>query len=101
MEKLSYMDLPLIKVIFWHVSSFISIIIILIIFIICTTDNLEVADEILDVNERKLEDESRSEVIKHIHEVRIFIKLYTIHNIINKKMHLILVHSVLYDQITS
>uniref|UniRef100_A0A336LPF0 CSON015308 protein n=1 Tax=Culicoides sonorensis TaxID=179676 RepID=A0A336LPF0_CULSO len=31
-------------------------------------DNLEVADEILDVNERKLEDESRSEVIKHIHE---------------------------------
>lgn len=35
------------------------------------TDNLEVADEILDVNERKLESESRSEVIKHIHEVRI------------------------------
>uniref|UniRef100_A0A336MNC5 CSON003435 protein n=1 Tax=Culicoides sonorensis TaxID=179676 RepID=A0A336MNC5_CULSO len=31
-------------------------------------NNLEVADEILDVNERKLEDESRSEVIKHIHE---------------------------------
>lgn len=36
------------------------------------TDNLEVADEILDVNERKLESESRSEVIKHIHEVRTF-----------------------------
>ena len=33
-------------------------------------DNLEVADEILDVNERKLEDSPRAEVIKHIHEVR-------------------------------
>lgn len=33
------------------------------------TDNLEVADEILDVNERKLEDLDRTEVIKHIHEV--------------------------------
>lgn len=32
-------------------------------------DNLEVADEILDVNERKLEDSPRAEVIKHIHEV--------------------------------
>lgn len=32
-------------------------------------DNLEVADEILDVNERKLEDLSRTEVIRHIHEV--------------------------------
>ncbi|XP_055643750.1 uncharacterized protein LOC129779964 isoform X3 [Toxorhynchites rutilus septentrionalis] len=31
-------------------------------------DNLEVADEILDVNERKLEDSPRAEVIKHIHE---------------------------------
>lgn len=30
---------------------------------------LEVADEILDVNERKLEDLSRTEVIRHIHEV--------------------------------
>lgn len=28
------------------------------------------ADEILDVNERKLEDLSRTEVIRHIHEVR-------------------------------
>lgn len=32
-------------------------------------DNLEVADEILDINERKLEDLSRTEVIRHIHEV--------------------------------
>lgn len=32
-------------------------------------DNLEVADEILDINERKLEDLPRSEVIRHIHEV--------------------------------
>lgn len=32
-------------------------------------DNLEVADEILDVNERKLEELSRTEVIRHIHEV--------------------------------
>uniref|UniRef100_A0A182V2T3 PDZ domain-containing protein n=1 Tax=Anopheles merus TaxID=30066 RepID=A0A182V2T3_ANOME len=32
-------------------------------------DNLEVADEILDVNERKLEDSPRAEVIKHIHEM--------------------------------
>lgn len=31
-------------------------------------DNLEVADEILDVNERKLEDLTRTEVIRHIHE---------------------------------
>lgn len=32
-------------------------------------DNLEVGDEILDVNERKLEDLSRAEVIRYIHEV--------------------------------
>lgn len=32
-------------------------------------DNLEVADEVLDVNEKKLEDLSRAEVIRHIHEV--------------------------------
>lgn len=32
-------------------------------------DNLEVADEIMDVNERKLEDLPRAEVIRHIHEV--------------------------------
>lgn len=38
-------------------------------------DNLEVSDEILDINERKLEDESRTEVIKHIHEVELC--LYT------------------------
>ncbi|XP_055380328.1 uncharacterized protein LOC129611287 [Condylostylus longicornis] len=31
-------------------------------------DNLEVADEILDINERKLEDLPRAEVIRHIHE---------------------------------
>lgn len=33
-------------------------------------DNLEVGDEILDVNERKLEDLPRAEVIRYIHEVR-------------------------------
>lgn len=32
-------------------------------------DNLEVGDEILDVNERKLEDLPRAEVIRYIHEV--------------------------------
>lgn len=38
-------------------------------------DGLEVADEILDVNERKLDDVPRALVIKHIHEVsRINIK---------------------------
>lgn len=37
-------------------------------------DNLEVGDEILDVNERKLEDLPRAEVIRYIHEVRIYIK---------------------------
>ncbi|KAJ6634264.1 hypothetical protein Bhyg_17086 [Pseudolycoriella hygida] len=31
-------------------------------------DNLEVGDEILDVNERKLEDLPRAEVIRYIHE---------------------------------
>lgn len=36
-------------------------------------DGLEVADEILDVNERKLDDVPRALVIKHIHEVsRVF-----------------------------
>jgi hypothetical protein len=30
---------------------------------------LEVADEILDVNERRLDDVPRAMVIKHIHEV--------------------------------
>ena len=35
-------------------------------------DNLEVADEILDVNEKKLEDLPRAEVIRHIHEVSLF-----------------------------
>ncbi|CAG9135544.1 unnamed protein product [Plutella xylostella] len=33
-------------------------------------DNLEVADEIMDVNETRLEDMTRTEVIGHIHEVR-------------------------------
>lgn len=32
------------------------------------------ADEILDVNERKLEDLSRTEVIRHIHEVGIILQ---------------------------
>lgn len=32
-------------------------------------DNLEVGDEILDVNERKLEDLPRADVIRYIHEV--------------------------------
>lgn len=35
-------------------------------------DNLEVGDEILDVNERKLEDLPRAEVIRYIHEVRVY-----------------------------
>jgi hypothetical protein len=34
-------------------------------------DGLEVADEILDVNERKLDDVPRALVIKHIHEVSV------------------------------
>lgn len=38
-------------------------------------DNLEVGDEILDVNERKLEDLPRAEVIRYIHEVSIFINI--------------------------
>lgn len=38
-------------------------------------DNLEVGDEILDVNERKLEDLPRAEVIRYIHEVRIKLKM--------------------------
>lgn len=38
-------------------------------------DGLEVADEILDVNERKLDDVPRALVIKHIHEVTL-IKLW-------------------------
>lgn len=37
-------------------------------------DGLEVADEILDVNERKLDDVPRALVIKHIHEVRFYFK---------------------------
>uniref|UniRef100_A0A2H1WQ33 SFRICE_029311 n=1 Tax=Spodoptera frugiperda TaxID=7108 RepID=A0A2H1WQ33_SPOFR len=32
-------------------------------------DNLELADEIMDVNETRLEDMSRAEVLGHIHEV--------------------------------
>lgn len=32
-------------------------------------DNLEVADEVLDVNEKKLDDLPRAEIIRHIHEV--------------------------------
>lgn len=39
-------------------------------------DNLEVADEILDVNERKLEDLPRAEVIRYIHEVNSFIMYF-------------------------
>ncbi|XP_013136133.1 PREDICTED: uncharacterized protein LOC106101442 [Papilio polytes] len=31
-------------------------------------DNLELADEIMDVNETRLEDMSRTEVLSHIHE---------------------------------
>lgn len=41
-------------------------------------DNLEVADEILDVNERKLEDLPRAEVIRYIHEVRFVVHLIVI-----------------------
>lgn len=36
-------------------------------------DNLEVGDEILDVNERKLEDLPRAEVIRYIHEVEMIL----------------------------
>jgi hypothetical protein len=32
-------------------------------------DNLELADEIMDVNETRLEDMTRAEVLGHIHEV--------------------------------
>lgn len=32
-------------------------------------ENLEVGDEILDINEKKLDDLSRADVIRHIHEV--------------------------------
>ena len=42
-------------------------------------DNLEVADEILDINEKKLEDCSRAEVIKHIHEVILYLMLLLSH----------------------
>lgn len=41
-------------------------------------DGLEVADEILDVNERKLDDVPRALVIKHIHEVSGWIGVYWI-----------------------
>lgn len=41
-------------------------------------DNLEVADEILDINEKKLEDLPRAEVIRHIHEV---INLFIFYNL--------------------
>lgn len=34
-------------------------------------ENLELADEIMDVNETRLEDMTRTEVLSHIHEVRI------------------------------
>lgn len=44
-------------------------------------ENLEVADEILDVNERKLEDLPRAEVIRYIHEVNKLIdNLFRIHH---------------------
>lgn len=39
-------------------------------------DGLEVADEILDVNERKLDDVPRALVIKHIHEVTNLILIF-------------------------
>lgn len=45
-------------------------------------DNLEVGDEILDVNERKLEDLPRAEVIRYIHEV-IKIKRRNFHSHLN------------------
>lgn len=41
-------------------------------------DGLEVADEILDVNERKLDDVPRALVIKHIHEVKNLIIIFLI-----------------------
>ena len=42
-------------------------------------DNLEVADEILDVNEKKLEDLPRTEVVRYIHEVCNASNLYYCH----------------------
>lgn len=43
-------------------------------------DNLEVADEILDINEKKLEDLPRAEVIRHIHEVISLFLIILLHN---------------------
>lgn len=62
-------------------------------------DNLEVGDEILDVNERKLEDLPRAEVIRYIHEVNgtfiIQIQFNFRSNIL-----LFLVHTILCDKTT-
>ncbi|GBP10726.1 Mariner Mos1 transposase [Eumeta japonica] len=44
-------------------------------------DNLEVADEIMDVNETKLEDMTRAEVIGHIHEYSIVTAAITSPNV--------------------
>lgn len=51
-------------------------------------DNLEVGDEILDVNERKLEDLPRAEVIRYIHEVYIDdVIQYYIHDSMDPFLH--------------
>lgn len=60
-------------------------------------DGLEVADEILDVNERKLDDVPRALVIKHIHEVKNHnFTLYKKTNFLP-----IAVHSITYDKVES
>ena len=60
-------------------------------------DGLEVADEILDVNERKLDDVPRALVIKHIHEV-IMRTLFVVCTSTHKSVY-ILVHTIMYDKI--
>jgi hypothetical protein len=69
-------------------------------------DGLEVADEILDVNERKLDDVPRALVIKHIHEVGFKLEVSSFlltlslkQNInINSVFLTLLVHSILHDK---
>lgn len=67
-------------------------------------DGLEVADEILDVNERKLDDVPRALVIKHIHEVNVYYPFLLSH--ISTFLYsysifflFILVHTIVYDKI--
>jgi hypothetical protein len=63
-------------------------------------DGLEVADEILDVNERKLDDVPRALVIKHIHEVKRLSSSFK-SKIPFKFFYFLLVHSILHDKAAS